>query len=300
MITFNRKLDFEYGKLEQVAPNIRRVIARNPSAFTFHGTATYVVGEGEVAVIDPGPRDPSHIDALIEGLGNEKITHILVTHTHLDHSPACAILKQHTNAPTFGFGKHGSGRIQQGETVEEGADFDFIPDQHVKHADLINGNGWSFECVHTPGHTSNHICFQHRESKTLFCGDHIMAWATTIISPPDGDLGTYLKSLALLLDRDDSVYRPTHGPAIQNPKPFVKSFIEHRHQRVREVFDCITQGTGNITDMVKLLYKNYPVSIHPAAAHSVLASIVYLMDQGKVVCDGEAGLEKKFNTRDQV
>ena len=217
-IPFLRELTFEYGHVEQIAPGIRRVIANNPSPFTFYGTGTYILGTGNVAVIDPGPADPAHIQAIVDGLKGETISHVLVTHTHMDHSPGCALLKAHTDAPTYAFGPHGAGKLEQGVPVEEGGDMDFRPDELVKHGDVIQGDDWSVECVYTPGHTSNHMCFQLREHKALFTGDHVMGWSTSIISPPDGDMMAYMVSLELLLERDDDVYWPTHGPAITEPK----------------------------------------------------------------------------------
>ena len=287
-IRFNRELEFEYGVLETVAPSIRRVIARNPSPFTFHGTGTYVVGHGRVAVIDPGPALEAHIDALIRGLWGETVTHVLVTHTHLDHSPGCALLRGSTPAPTYGFGPHGSGRTLPGdgdaEVVEEGADFAFAPDVTVRDGDVIECDGFSFECVYTPGHTSNHMCYRLREDRALFCGDHVMGWSTTIVSPPDGHMGTYIASLERLLDGDDRMYWPTHGALIRDPKPYVESLIEHRRLRGRQVEDCLRVGIDTIPEMVERLYRDLPVRMHPAAARSVLSTMTLLVEQGVVVC----------------
>ena len=212
-IPFRRDFAYDYGKLEPVAPGIRRIIARNPGPFTFRGTGTYVVGEGQVAVIDPGPDLPEHVEALLMDLAGEEVTHILVTHTHRDHSPAAAAVKEATGAPTYGFGPHAGGR--RGEAgVEEGGDWDFTPDIVVKDGDEIAGNGWRFEAVHTPGHTSNHLCFALPDQGILFSGDHVMGWSTSVIAPPDGDMASYMASLDKLLGRRDAVYWPTHGPAI--------------------------------------------------------------------------------------
>ena len=286
-IRFNRNLDFEYGVLETVAPSVRRVVARNPSPFTFHGTGTYVVGHGQVAVIDPGPALDEHIEALARGLHGETVTHVLVTHTHRDHSPGCALLRRFTPAPTCGFGPHGSGRPKAGEeaeVVEEGADFEFEPDIAVRDGDVIEGDGFSFECVYTPGHTSNHMCYRLREERALFCGDHVMGWSTTIVSPPDGHMGTYIASLERLLDCDDRTYWPTHGAPIRDPKPYVRSLIEHRRLRARQVETCLRDGIDTIPEMVKRLYQDLPVRMHPAAARSVLSTIIHLVEQGGVVC----------------
>ena len=286
-IRFNRSLDFEYGVLETVAPSVRRVVARNPSPFTFHGTGTYVVGHGRVAVIDPGPALDEHIEALARGLRSETVTHVLVTHTHRDHSPGCALLRRFTSAPTYGFGPHGSGRPKAGEeaeVVEEGADFEFEPDISVRDGDVIECDGFSFECVYTPGHTSNHMCYRLREERALFCGDHVMGWSTTIVSPPDGHMGTYIASLERLLDGDDRTYWPTHGAAIRDPKPYVRSLVEHRRLRAYQVETCLRDGIDTIPEMVKRLYHDLPVRMHPAAARSVLSTVIHLVERGDVVC----------------
>ena len=288
-IRFNRELEFEYGVLETVAPSIRRVIARNPSPFTFHGTGTYVVGHGRVAVIDPGPALEEHVEALVRGLRGETVTHVLVTHTHRDHSPGCALLRRFTPAPAYGYGPHGSGRPKEGEetvVVEEGADFEFAPDVEVRDGDVIECDGFSFECVYTPGHTSNHMCYRLREDRALFCGDHVMGWSTTIVSPPDGHMGTYIASLERLLDGDDRTYWPTHGAPIHDPGPFVESLIEHRHLRARQVEACLRDGIDTIPEMVKRLYHDLPVAMHPAAARSVLSTVIHLIEQGAVVRAG--------------
>ena len=197
-IPYRRELSFEYGRVDTIAPGIRRVIARNPSPFTFHGTGTYILGTGNVAVVDPGPADAEHIHNVLAATVGETITHVLVTHTHMDHSPGCALLREHTDARTYGYGPHGAGKIEVGVVVEEGGDMDFDPDVKVTHGQVIQGGDWSVECVYTPGHTSNHICFQLREGKALFTGDHVMGWSTSIISPPDGDMSAYMQSLELL------------------------------------------------------------------------------------------------------
>ena len=296
-IRFNRNLDFEYGVLETVAPTVRRAIARNPSPFTLHGTGTYVVGHGRVAVIDPGPALEDHVEALVRGLRGETVTHVLVTHTHRDHSPGCALLRRFTPAPTYGFGPHGSGRPKAGEeaeVVEEGADFEFEPDVTVHDGDVIECDGFSFECVYTPGHTSNHMCYRLREERALFCGDHVMGWSTTIVSPPDGHMGTYIASLERLLDGDDRTYWPTHGAPIPEPRPFVESLIEHRRSRARQVEACLRAGIDTIPGMVKRLYADLPVRMHPAAARSVLSTLIYLVERGEVTCGAAATIGARY------
>lgn len=298
-IPYRREMEFEYGAVEWLSPMIRRVVAHNPSPFTFHGTGTYILGRGRVAVIDPGPELPEHVDALRQALAGEEISHVLVTHCHLDHSPACRSLREFTDAPTYAYGPHGAGRAPSpldsiDAPVEEGADTDFAPDHEVRHGDVLRGDDWSVECVYTPGHTSNHMCFQLREEKTLFTGDHVMGWSTTVISPPDGDMQAYMNSLQLLLDRDDVRYWPTHGPCIDNPQEFVAAYIAHRREREQQILDCIASGVHYIKDMVPKMYAEYPEFMYPAAARSVFAAVLYLTQQGQLHCDETPHLEARF------
>ena len=293
-IPFSRELEFEYGRVQRVAPMIRRVVARNPSPFTFHGTGTFIIGEGHVAVVDPGPDLSEHVDALLDALDGETVTHLLVTHTHRDHSPACRAVQAATGAPTYGYGPHGIGRIDRGVQVEEGADTEFDPDVRVAHGDVVRGDGWSVECVHTPGHTSNHVCFQLREHRALFCGDHVMGWSTTIISPPDGDIASYLSSLELLLGRDDACYWPTHGPCVRDPKPLVKALIDHRLERAEEIRACLADGIERISDMVPLMYSELSERMYPAAARSVFSTLIYLVERGEAYCEGPLDASARF------
>lgn len=293
-IPFRRELEFTYGEADVIGPAIRRVIANNPSPFTLHGTGTYILGSGEVAVIDPGPADPNHIDAIVRATQGETITHVLVTHTHLDHSPGCALLQEHTDAPTYAYGPHGAGKIEEGVPVEEGGDMDFVPNELVRHGDVIEGGDWSVECVYTPGHTSNHMCYQLREEKALFTGDHVMGWSTSIISPPDGDMMAYMGSLELLLERGDEVFWPTHGPCISEPKPHVRAFIEHRQEREAQILECVGNGIGNIRKMVPLMYTELPEFMYPAAARSVFAAVEYLVKRGELACDGPVALDSEY------
>ncbi|NKB97886.1 MAG: MBL fold metallo-hydrolase [Pseudomonadales bacterium] len=293
-IPFRRQMEFEYGTVEQVGPSIRRVIAENPSPFTLYGTGTYILGEGQVAVIDPGPADQNHIQAILAATKGEEITHILVTHTHMDHSPGCRLLKEHCDAKTYAYGPHGAGKLEQGVQVEEGGDMDFTPDVVVKDGDVISAETWSAECVYTPGHTSNHMCFQLQSGKALFTGDHVMGWSTSIISPPDGDMKAYMESLDKLLERDDQVYWPTHGPAITDTKEHVGAFIEHRREREQQVLRCIDQDVHIIGEMVPIMYKDTPEFMYPAAARSVLASVEYMVARGELVSEGPVTLEAVY------
>jgi glyoxylase-like metal-dependent hydrolase (beta-lactamase superfamily II) len=292
-IPFRRDFSFEYGRLEPVAPGIRRIVARNPSAFTFKGTGSYVIGQGEVAVIDPGPDLAEHVDALLAGLAGEHVTHILVTHTHRDHSPAAQALKEATGAPTWGFGPHAGGK--RGEAaVEEGGDWDFVPDVVVHDGDAIAGHGWRFEAVHTPGHTSNHLCFALPEHGILFSGDHVMGWSTSVIAPPDGDMAAYMASLDKLLGRRDAVYWPTHGPAITEPHAHVRAFVAHRREREAGILDCLAVGIGEIDGIVERLYVGLQPGLRRAAGRSVLAHLIDLVGRGLVACDGPPGIDSQY------
>ena len=289
-IPFRREFSFEYGRLEPIAPGIRRIVARNPSPFTFRGTGTYVVGEGEVAVIDPGPDLEEHIAALLEGLAGEQVTHILITHTHRDHSPAAKAVKSATGARTYGFGPHAGGR--RGEAgIEEGGDWDFAPDVTVSDGDEIAGRGWRFEAVHTPGHTSNHLCFALPEQRILFSGDHVMGWSTSVIAPPDGDMSAYMSSLDKLLARPDITYWPTHGPAITEPHPHVRAFVAHRREREAGILDCLARGPQSIEAIVDKLYVGLGPGLHRAAGRSVHAHLLDLVARGLVASDGAPAID---------
>ena len=293
-IQFRRELAFEYAALETVSPLVRRVVARNPSPFTFKGTATFIVGRGRVAVIDPGPDLPEHIAALLHALRGESVERILITHTHRDHSPAAEAVKSATGARTYGFGPHGSGR---GPAVEEGGDFAFVPDVRLVDGDALAGPGWHLSAVHTPGHTSNHLCFALAEERVLFSGDHVMGWSTSVISPPDGDMAAYMRSLEKLLARDDALYMPTHGPAIPDPKAHVNAFIAHRKERRRAILQRLKEGDRTISELVAAIYVGLADNLHAAAGRSVLAHLIELVAAGKVACEGEPGLETHYRLR---
>jgi len=288
-VPFVHEESVRYGVATEMSPLVRRVMADNPSAFTYHGTGTYIIGRGEVAVIDAGPAMPTHVDAILEATKGETITHQLVTHTHSDHSPAARLLQEATGAETWAFGPHGSGRAEGAAVVEEGGDHDFTPDHRVRHGDVIEGAGWTMECVFTPGHTSNHMCYALIDEMTLFSGDHVMGWSTTVVSPPDGDMAAYMRSLDLLLGRNDRTYRPTHGPAITDPRTHVTELRAHRMAREDQIMACLKDGITTIPEMVGVMYAAVDRGLHPAARSSVLAHIVHMVETGRVACDGPPG-----------
>lgn len=292
-------LAFEYGKPASAAPQVRRVVANNPSPFTHVGSGTYIVGSGRVAVIDPGPPLAEHVDALLSALAErgEEVAHILVTHTHLDHSGAAPLLAARTGAQTLGFGPHAQGRHRPEDTVEAGADWAFRPDRLLSDGDTVEGDGYALTALHTPGHCSNHLCFELADGKTLFTGDHVMGWSTSVIVPPDGDMGDYLRNLERLLDRDDARFLPTHGPAITDPKALVRAFIQHRREREGQILACLDSGVREISVAVEQLYQDVPRHLHPAAARSVFAHLLHLHEQGRVETEGEPTLESAFYLR---
>lgn len=292
-IPFIKELQFAYGTVSGLSPLVRRIIAQNPSAFTFHGTGTYIIGHGNnVAVIDPGPDDPAHIGALLRNLDGDSVSHILITHTHRDHSPGAALLQARTGAPTYGFGPHPQAK-DGSVVVEEGGDRDFVPDHVLKDGDVLRGDGWTVTALHTPGHISNHLCFALHEEKALFTGDHVMGWSTTVISPPDGSMTDYYASLQKLLMRDDVRYYPTHGAPIDamntghSPQNFVRELIRHREAREAQILQCLTtRGPQTIPQMVAVMYAEIPAFLHPAAARSVLAHLIHMVGDGRVQVDG--------------
>ncbi|MFZ3006006.1 MAG: MBL fold metallo-hydrolase, partial [Phenylobacterium sp.] len=272
MIPYVREIKFDYGKADQVSPLIRRVVANNPGPFTYLGTGTYIIGRGEVAVIDPGPDMDDHLEAILAALEpGEKITHILVTHHHSDHSPLAGPLKARTGATIYGCAVAEIPVDDSGVRMEAGADFGFAPDVSLcGGGQVLEGPGWTMEAIATPGHTSNHICFALREENALFSGDHIMGWSTTVITPPDGDMTDYMDSLDKVKARDFSVLWPTHGPPITEVTPFIEAYIAHRRAREAQVLKAVQEGHGKIREMVPVLYADVDPRLHPAAARSVL------------------------------
>ena len=287
MIPFVRDIKFDYGRVDQVSPLIRRVIADNPGPFTYLGTGTYIVGRGEVAVIDPGPQDEAHLQAILDAVVGETVSHILITHHHLDHSPLAKPLQDKTGAVILGCAVK-TPIVQETVRTEAGSDA-FTPDVSVCGGATIEGAGWTFEAIPTPGHTSNHICYALREENCCFTGDHIMGWSTTVVTPPDGNMGDYLASLDLIQQRNFERLWPTHGPPITAPGPFIDGYIAHRHDRTRQILAELAKGETRIEGMVPRMYAGVDRRLFPAAARSVLAHMIELVRTGQVVTDGPPG-----------
>jgi glyoxylase-like metal-dependent hydrolase (beta-lactamase superfamily II) len=277
--------DWPTGKVEQVAPGVRRLLAPNPSPFTYTGTQTYIVGEGEVAVIDPGPDLSDHIDAILAATQSERIAAILCTHTHRDHSPASRPLAAATGARIVGCAP--LALEDDGPRADAAFDFDYAPDRVLADGEALEGPGWTLRALATPGHTSNHLCFALDAAGLLFTGDHVMGWSTTVVSPPDGDMDLYMRSLGLLLDRDDLAYHPAHGPAIDEPHAHVRSLIAHRRMREQQILALLEAGIGRIPAMVERIYRETDPRLHPAAGRSVLAHLVDMEQRGLVNIKGE-------------
>ena len=295
MIPYVRDIEVVYGRCDQVSPLIRRVTANNPGPFTFKGTGTYIVGQGEVAVIDPGPDDPVHLEALLAATAGETITHILITHHHSDHSPLAGSLKAATGATIYGCAVTGHEEEDTGEVkMEAGHDLDFRPDVSLCGGGAVSGPGWTMQAIPTPGHTSNHICFALAQENCLFSGDHIMGWSTTVITPPDGDMGDYLASLATIQARNFTTLWPTHGPPIREVDAFIAAYTAHRHERANQILRALETGPGRIRDLVPKLYADVDSRLHPAAARSMLAAILYLCREGKIATVGAAGPDSEY------
>jgi len=299
-IPFVREFDFEYERCDTLSPLVRRVVAENPGPFTYTGTGVYIIGHGEVAVLDPGPVLDSHMAALDRALEGERVTHVFVTHHHLDHSPLAHPLAEKHGAKVYGYGPQSVTPAGGEIRLEAGDDVGFQPDVQIKDGEIFKGPGWSIEALHTPGHTSNHVCYALHEENTLFCGDHLMAWSTSVISPPDGDMGDYLAQLERVRDRDFAKLWPTHGPSIDNPRPFIQAYIDHRLGRESQIVAALENGHDTIQGMVADMYADVDKRLHPAAAHSVLAHMIHLVKTGRVACEGELDLTGRFRIAEPV
>ena len=287
MVPFVREFDFAYGRADRLSPLITRVIANNPGPFTFAGSGTYLVGdERGVAIIDPGPADEAHGRAVLAAAPGP-VTHILVTHTHLDHSGGTDFLKKETGVNALAFGKHPSTKENAPIALDEGGDFGFAPDRTLADGEKIELPVATLEAVHTPGHCANHLCFALLEENALFTGDHIMGWATTVVAPPDGDMDEYYESLDLLLARNDRIYYPTHGAPIPNPREFVLAVKAHRDRRDTAILAALTGELQSPIEIARTVYTDIDPKMHFAAALNVKAHLDRHVRRGTVVTDGK-------------
>ena len=296
MIPFVKDFDPEYGVCRRVSPRIRRVVADNPGPFTFTGTGTYIVGNGTVAVIDPGPDDGAHLEALLAAVEGETVSHVLVTHTHRDHAPLARPFADAVGALVLAARPparetHASGGLDEAE------DQTFRPDVILNDGDRIAGPDWTLETLATPGHASNHLAFALIEENALFSGDHVMGWATSVVAPPDGDMGAYMDSLERVTARGFDTLWPTHGAPVTDVAPFLTAYKAHRLEREAQILARLAAADRTISQMVPGLYVAVDQRLWPAASLSVLAHLIDLVRRGVVVCDGEPGLASAFRLK---
>lgn len=293
-IPFDKNLDLNPDVVDEPMPGVRRIMANNPGPFTFKGTISYIIGRGKVAIVDPGPDDPDHIGALLDAVRNEIVTHIFVTHTHRDHSPAVPAIKKATGAMVFAEGPHRAARplhIGELNPLDASADRDFRPDVMLRDGETVSGDGWTIEAVTTPGHTANHMAYALKEKSTLFAGDHVMAWATSIVAPPDGAMSDYMHSLAKLARRSEAIYLPGHGPAIADASRFVSYYILHRKAREDLILHRLSKGATDIPTIVRAIYIGIDPRLTGAAGLSVLAHLEDLVARGLVETDGQPAID---------
>ncbi len=276
-----------YGTAQKASKLITRVLAPNPSHFTYTGTGTYIVGTDDLAIIDPGPMMIEHGEALLKAINGRHVSAILITHNHIDHSPLSNWLRDKTGAPIMGYGIHTEAKQNEDGKIQLDAGWDqtFDPDKQLRHGDVIKGPDWTIKTIHTPGHTSNHLCFELKEENALFSGDHLMGWSTSVIIPPDGNLRDYLLSLKLLLELNHDIIYPTHGLAIEKPYRYIRATIIHRQMREAQVLRCLERGDNTLTLMVGHMYKDLDKRLHGAAGLSVLSHLIALLEEGKISAD---------------
>jgi glyoxylase-like metal-dependent hydrolase (beta-lactamase superfamily II) len=297
-IPYDKNLELVPGRVDEVMPGVRRVLCNNPSPFTFKGTVSYILGRGKVAIIDPGPDDAAHSKTLLDAVRGETVTHIFVTHTHRDHSPGVPAIKQATGAQVMAEGPHRASRaLNVGEPprLDASNDTDFRPDRALADGEVVTGDGWTVEAVTTPGHTANHMAFAWKEGNVMFSGDHVMAWSTPVVAPPDGAMGDYMASLQKLTKRPEPVYWPGHGPAVRNAPRFVAAYILHRKAREASILNRLGKnGESDIPALVQAIYLNLDPRLTRAAGMSVLAHLEDLVSRGAVVSDGPPSISGRY------
>ncbi|WP_288194674.1 MBL fold metallo-hydrolase [uncultured Phyllobacterium sp.] len=296
-LVFDSSFAPHYGEAVEIAPDIKRITVNNPSPFTFFGTNSYLIGRDTLALIDPGPVDDAHHAALLRAIAGRPVSHIFVSHTHRDHSPLATVLKAELGATLVAEGPHRPARplhIGEVNLLDASGDYDFVPDIAAADNSVIAGDGWALRTIHTPGHTANHVVFGLEGTDILFSADHVMAWATSIVAPPDGSMSDYMASLDRLLERHDRVYLPGHGGAVTKPKTFVRGLKAHRKMRERAVFERVKLGDRTIAAMVKVIYRETDPRLHGAAGLSVLAHLEDLVARGKVHTEGNPSIDGTY------
>ncbi|TYR31848.1 MBL fold metallo-hydrolase [Mesorhizobium microcysteis] len=296
-LDFDTKFEPAYGEAVEVAPGVARITVNNPSAFTFHGTNSYLVGRDTLAVIDPGPQDEAHLAALLKAINGRPVSHIFVSHTHVDHSPLARRLAQDTGATVLAEGPHRPARpLRIGEInpLDASGDTDFLPDMPLPDDALTQGDGWALRTLHTPGHTANHVVFALEGTGIVFSADHVMAWSTSIVAPPDGAMSDYMASLDRLLQREDRVFLPGHGGAVTHPSSFMRGLKAHRKMRERAIVERLRNGDRTIAEMVAAIYRDTDPRLYGAAGLSVLAHLEDLASRGVVTAEGEPSIDGVF------
>ncbi len=295
--SFRTDFDPRYGEAIGMADGISRMTVNNPSPFTFHGTNTYLLGTNSLAIIDPGPDDSQHLNALVKAIDGRPVSHIVVTHTHVDHSPLSRRLQDIVGAPIVAEGPHRSARaLNLGETnaLDASGDDDFQPDIKVSDGDVVSGHDWALTAHFTPGHTANHMAFSLNDTDYLFSGDHVMAWATSIVAPPDGSMKDYMASLDVLLAQPQQTYFPGHGGRLENAHAFVRALRAHRKMREKAIYEQVKAGKATIQEMVAVIYRTTDPRLHGAAGLSVFAQLEELVAKGAVRSDGPPSLDGNY------
>lgn len=296
-LKFKTDMAFTYGKPTAIAPGVRRIVANNGGPLTFHGTNTYLVGTKSLAIIDPGPDDPAHHDAILQAAAGTPITHILVTHRHRDHVDGTLALQSATGAKTAAYDGTRSlrGMSINAPTGEDFIDLEFVPDRDLKDGDVVEGEDWRLNVVHTPGHAPDHLCFAFDSERIFFSGDHVMSWNTTVIAPPEGSMADYITSLEMLLERNDDLYLPGHGGRLETPQRMVRAYLLHRRLREQSILDAVRNGHSSISSLVSEIYSGVPRSVVGAAALSVLAHVELLHARGLVTCEPTLSIDAEIH-----
>jgi glyoxylase-like metal-dependent hydrolase (beta-lactamase superfamily II) len=293
-LPFKTSMIFAYGEPRELAPGVVRIVANNPNHFTFKGTNTYLLGRGDPALIDPGPDDPAHLEAILKAIGPRRLTHILITHTHRDHTDGMPALIAATGAKTVGYGRRAPirGSKRTSPSGGEYVDRDFIPDIPLVDGQRLEGDGWAVTAVHTPGHAPDHLCFAVEGTSVLFSGDHVMGWNTSVVAPPEGNMAAYIRSLERLTERRDGVYFPGHGGQVEEPQRLVKAYLLHRRMREQAILDCIRKGGHTVRTIVAVIYRDLDPKLINAASLSVLAHVEHLIERGLVRCDSPLSADR--------